>query len=41
MQRLHREHQLTSILATHNTILAERADAVLQLEHGRLQPVKR
>ncbi|HXC33551.1 MAG TPA: ABC transporter ATP-binding protein [Verrucomicrobiae bacterium] len=40
MQRLHREHQLTSILATHNTVLAERADSVLRLEHGTLQPVK-
>jgi lipoprotein-releasing system ATP-binding protein len=39
MQRLHREHQLTSILATHNTVLAGRADRVLQLEHGKLQPV--
>jgi lipoprotein-releasing system ATP-binding protein len=39
MQRLHREHQLTSILATHNTVLAERADRVLQLEHGLLLPV--
>jgi lipoprotein-releasing system ATP-binding protein len=40
MQRLHREHQLTSILATHNTILAGRADRVLQLEHGQLRPVE-
>jgi len=40
MQRLHREHQLTSILATHNTVLAERADSVLRLEHGKLEPVK-
>jgi lipoprotein-releasing system ATP-binding protein len=39
MQRLHREYQLTSILATHNTVLAGRADRVLQLEHGLLQPV--
>src|ERR1700676_3860634 len=39
MQRLHREHKLTSILATHNTVLAERADRVLQLEHGLLLPV--
>lgn len=39
MQRLHREHRLTSILATHNTVLAGRADRVLQLEHGKLQPV--
>jgi len=41
MQRLHREHRLTSILATHNTILAGRADRVLQLEHGTLQPVEK
>jgi len=39
MQRLHREYQLTSILATHNTVLAGRADRVLQLEHGLLVPV--
>jgi lipoprotein-releasing system ATP-binding protein len=39
MQRLHREHRLTSILATHNTVLAGRADRVLQLEHGMLRPV--
>jgi len=39
MQKLHREHRLTSILATHNTVLAGRADLVLQLEHGKLQPV--
>ena len=40
MQRLHREHRLTSILATHNTVLAGRADRVLQLEHGMLRPVE-
>jgi lipoprotein-releasing system ATP-binding protein len=40
MQRLHREHRLTSILATHNTVLAGRADRVLQLEHGTLRPVE-
>ncbi len=40
MQRLHHEHRLTSILATHNTVLAGRADRVLQLEHGKLQPVE-
>src|SRR6202140_3242058 len=39
MQRLHREHRLTSILATHNTVLAGRADRVLQLEHGMLLPI--
>jgi lipoprotein-releasing system ATP-binding protein len=39
MQRLHRTHRLTSILATHNTVLAGRADRVLRLEHGVLLPV--
>jgi lipoprotein-releasing system ATP-binding protein len=39
MERLHRTHGLTSILATHNTVLAARADRVLQLEHGMLLPV--
>jgi lipoprotein-releasing system ATP-binding protein len=39
MQRLHRTHRLTSILATHNAVLAGRADRVLQLEHGLLLPV--
>lgn len=38
MQRLHRSHQLTSILATHNVSLARRADHLLVLEHGRLAP---
>lgn len=36
MQRLHRSHHLTSILATHNLSLAQRADRVLRLEHGLL-----
>jgi lipoprotein-releasing system ATP-binding protein len=39
MQRLHRTHRLTSILATHNTVLAGRADRVLKLERGALLPV--
>lgn len=39
MQRLHREHRLTSILATHNTVLAGQANRVLQLERGKFQPV--
>jgi lipoprotein-releasing system ATP-binding protein len=39
MQRLHRTHQLTSILATHNTVLAKRADRVLELKHGVLLPM--
>jgi lipoprotein-releasing system ATP-binding protein len=39
MQRLHRNHRLTSILATHNRALAERCDRVLVLEHGELKPL--
>jgi ABC-type lipoprotein export system ATPase subunit len=38
MQRLHRSHHLTSILATHNLSLARRTDRVLALEHGKLTP---
>ncbi len=40
MQRLHRTHRLTSILATHNAVLAGRADRVLKIEHGLLLPVE-
>jgi lipoprotein-releasing system ATP-binding protein len=36
MQRLHRTHHLTSIIATHNLALARRADRVFSLEHGKL-----
>ncbi len=36
MKRLHGAHHLTSILATHNSMLARRADRVLALEHGKL-----
>jgi lipoprotein-releasing system ATP-binding protein len=38
MQRLHRTHRLTSILATHNAALARRCDRVLGLEYGVLNP---
>jgi lipoprotein-releasing system ATP-binding protein len=38
IERLHRTHRLTSILATHNSVLAKRCDRVLKLEHGALQP---
>jgi lipoprotein-releasing system ATP-binding protein len=38
IQRLHRSHHLTSILATHNLSLAKRTDRVLALEHGKLAP---
>ncbi|MGH8630780.1 MAG: ABC transporter ATP-binding protein, partial [Burkholderiales bacterium] len=36
LQRLHRSHGLTSILATHNLKLAGCCDRVLRLEHGRV-----
>ncbi len=36
LQRLHRMHGLTSVLATHNLALAERADRTLRLENGQL-----
>jgi lipoprotein-releasing system ATP-binding protein len=39
MQRLHESHHLTTILATHNQSLARRANRLLLLEHGRLEPV--
>jgi lipoprotein-releasing system ATP-binding protein len=38
IERLHRSRRLTTILATHNLILARRADRVLALQHGRLAP---
>jgi len=38
IERLHRSHRLTTILATHNLTLARRADRVLALQHGRLAP---
>jgi lipoprotein-releasing system ATP-binding protein len=40
MQRLHRSHGLTSILATHNLALARRCHRILQLEHGILEPAR-
>ncbi len=39
MQRLHRSHRLTSILATHNLALARRCHRVFQLEHGILEQI--
>ncbi len=38
LERLHRSHRLTSIVATHNVALARRADRMLALEHGKLAP---
>ena len=40
LERLHREHKLTSLIATHNLALAERCDRILGLEHGILQSRK-
>jgi lipoprotein-releasing system ATP-binding protein len=37
LQRLHRTHRLTSLIATHNLALAERCDRILGLEHGILR----
>jgi lipoprotein-releasing system ATP-binding protein len=36
LERLHRTHQLTSLVATHNLALAARCDRILGLEHGVL-----
>jgi lipoprotein-releasing system ATP-binding protein len=38
LERLHRTHKLTSLIATHNLALAARCDRVLVLEHGVLRP---
>jgi lipoprotein-releasing system ATP-binding protein len=38
--RLHREHQLTSIIATHNVSFARRCQRVLRLERGRVQEIE-
>jgi lipoprotein-releasing system ATP-binding protein len=37
LERLHRTHQLTSLIATHNLALAARCDRILELEHGVLR----
>jgi lipoprotein-releasing system ATP-binding protein len=37
LDRLHRTHRLTSLIATHNLALAERCDRILGLEHGVLR----
>ena len=38
--RLHRDHQLTSIIATHNFLFARRCDRVLRLERGRVEEIR-
>jgi lipoprotein-releasing system ATP-binding protein len=37
--RLHREHQLTSLIATHNLSFARRCHRVLRLQRGRVEEV--
>jgi lipoprotein-releasing system ATP-binding protein len=37
--RLHRDCQLTSLIATHNLAFARRCDRVLRLENGRMEEV--
>jgi len=37
LERLHRTHGLTSLIATHNLALAERCDRIVGLEHGVLR----
>lgn len=41
IERLHREHGLTSVLVTHNEMFAARCDRILRLSHGTLQETKR
>jgi lipoprotein-releasing system ATP-binding protein len=39
VEKLHRTHGLTSLLATHNLELAQRADRRLRLADGKLEPL--
>jgi len=39
VSRLHREYELTSLIATHNLDFARRCDRVLRLEQGRIEQV--
>jgi lipoprotein-releasing system ATP-binding protein len=39
IEELHRGHGLTSVIATHNVDLARRADRILRLAEGKLQPL--
>jgi len=37
--RLHREHQLTSLIATHNLAFARRCHRVLRLDRGKMEEI--
>jgi lipoprotein-releasing system ATP-binding protein len=37
--RLHRDYQLTSLIATHNLVFARRCDRVMRLHSGRLEEI--
>lgn len=39
ISRLHREHQLTSLIATHNLAFARKCHRVLRLQHGKMEEV--
>ncbi len=39
VQRLHREHELTSLVVTHNLDFARRCDRVLRLERGQVEEI--
>ena len=39
ISRLHREYQLTSLIATHNFAFARRCHRVLRLENGRMEEI--
>jgi lipoprotein-releasing system ATP-binding protein len=37
--RVHRDHQLTSLIATHNVSFARRCHRVLRLQQGRIEEI--
>ncbi len=40
LARLHREHQLTSLIATHNLSFARRCQRVLRLQRGKMEEIQ-